>query len=1269
MNKSLALLMIFLFATTFILHAQFGNPPQGFDAVFIEDIGVECFWGIYTPNEAWIGYNDGTNSNSPGMVTPGTFYTAIRFDTTSLSSYNNWYLTGFQFFPKKETLDSETTFMVWKDTNAHFLVHEQVLENLMWNEWNTIEMDSSVIVNADKELWVGFMVTQPDGEDAIGHDYGPAISGYGDLVSFDGASWESLSLSYGLDFNYNLQILVEEDPDSQVITNPGHSKSEFLGVNIYRDGNLVNGTLIEPGVTEYLDPFFEPGTWIYTAKAVYDIGLSDPTPEIEVIIPGAPVVSVSPESLNEVHENPFQTTTQELIISNTGDEPLEWEIAIDFGNEKSISQKTETKECKGFLVGSQNNDVGVWSIVEPTSAVYFSNEEPVTINIRNNGNETQVEIPWEVSYSGPTGNGNFSGTWTGSLASGESVDYTLTETVDMSVFGQYEFEACTQLSGDENPDNDCKYKSVFCDEGSLCTEDLYSSGCDYGDGLISWHLANVDVPDIPCSGNPEWYHDYTDQVHQLQAGQSYTLTVKAGYEDTNFDVWIDWNDDLMLTDDELLLNDVTCENANQPYSFSFTIPGLAPDGIHVLRFRTNWIDFVTDPCATYSYGNCCDFGVITEGGNPVDGWLSVDQTFGTILPGESETVEVTFNSENLNAGVYQADILVESNDMVSPMVVVPASLDAIQPSSPLIFYETFEEYAAGGPLVQQAMAQGNDYWTTLNNLPGGAEDPLVTYDAGVGITGLIVEEGNEPVLDFGEAYIDGLYNIEFSFKKEYNQKGTVSILQKFDNIVLESGLQIDFVNNGLALVHAGEENALEISVNPYRWYRLRCEVDLDNDLARLFINDEFKIEWQWSPGAFGNGNLNQLTALYFSGDESGGTQILYDHIIIVEGEWPEFIPPNNLQSGWAPGCDGFFMTWDYPGYFSPQWITYSNEEISNSVGTNQEINFDVAARWEPNDLAGFHNGAVSKINFVPGEPDDMCTYSLRIWQGGNNNPVLIYDEELSNVVSDEWNEVELASPVSFDHTEELWIGFNCNTTAGYPAGCDDGPQAEGYGNMMFWEGEWVTLSSLSSSLTYNWAIQGFIEIDLDGFKSTKQLTIPGSRNKNQGNLHRNPESFDQPAITDNLRNNADFQGFNFYFRDMDYSYPWELWATGLQVPEYCAEWPLSDYWFRYYVTAEYVWNDMIIESGRSFHWDEAESIEEFDGAIKIWPNPVKDNLCIESISRIVQVEIFNISGLKIFAENLSGNNLQINTSQFPPGIYTLQLKTEKGMLVRKVVVN
>ncbi len=58
-------------------------------------------------------------------------------------------------------------------------------------------------------------------------------------------------------------------------------------------------------------------------------------------------------------------------------------------------------------------------------------------------------------------------------------------------------------------------------------------------------------------------------------------------------------------------------------------------------------------------------------------WLSINITSGIILPGDSNKVIVTVNSSGLPNAVYQANIVINSNDPVNPQVVVPVTLDVI----------------------------------------------------------------------------------------------------------------------------------------------------------------------------------------------------------------------------------------------------------------------------------------------------------------------------------------------------------------------------------------------------------------------------------------------------------------------------------------------------------------------------------------------------------------------------------------------------------------
>jgi len=55
-------------------------------------------------------------------------------------------------------------------------------------------------------------------------------------------------------------------------------------------------------------------------------------------------------------------------------------------------------------------------------------------------------------------------------------------------------------------------------------------------------------------------------------------------------------------------------------------------------------------------------------------WLSVDPASGTVMPGESMDLTVTFNATGLDVGEYETNIIIECNDPDEPTVIIPARL-------------------------------------------------------------------------------------------------------------------------------------------------------------------------------------------------------------------------------------------------------------------------------------------------------------------------------------------------------------------------------------------------------------------------------------------------------------------------------------------------------------------------------------------------------------------------------------------------------------------
>ncbi|MEI6455522.1 MAG: T9SS type A sorting domain-containing protein [bacterium] len=74
-------------------------------------------------------------------------------------------------------------------------------------------------------------------------------------------------------------------------------------------------------------------------------------------------------------------------------------------------------------------------------------------------------------------------------------------------------------------------------------------------------------------------------------------------------------------------------------------------------------------------------------------------------------------------------------------------------------------------------------------------------------------------------------------------------------------------------------------------------------------------------------------------------------------------------------------------------------------------------------------------------------------------------------------------------------------------------------------------------------------------------------------------------------------------------------------------------------------------------------------SVKVYPNPVVDQLNIESSVNIQEIRIINLVGQAVLIQNSDANIMTINTSDLKSGIYNLKLKMADGYINKKIVVN
>ena len=87
-----------------------------------------------------------------------------------------------------------------------------------------------------------------------------------------------------------------------------------------------------------------------------------------------------------------------------------------------------------------------------------------------------------------------------------------------------------------------------------------------------------------------------------------------------------------------------------------------------------------------------------------------------------------------------------------------------------------------------------------------------------------------------------------------------------------------------------------------------------------------------------------------------------------------------------------------------------------------------------------------------------------------------------------------------------------------------------------------------------------------------------------------------------------------------------------------------------------------------FEYDGVSVKENDANAMRIYPNPVKDNLTITA-EAMTRITITNTLGQVMYDEEVVSDNQEINVSQYKAGVYVVRIATETGVIVERVVVN
>ena len=255
-------------------------------------------------------------------------------------------------------------------------------------------------------------------------------------------------------------------------------------------------------------------------------------------------------------------------------------------------------------------DIGVASIDAPQTGEGLSETEDIIITVENFGTEELMNFDVSYLYEGNT----VTEVVPGPVSFGEQLSYTFNDQGDFSEGGVHYVTAYTSQANDSDLSNDTSYRTV------LNSDCIPSGTCSGGHDIQLFQLGSINN-ESACSENG--YGDYVGMSTELFTNSTNDLTISTGYGNQFVKVWIDFNDNFVFDEDEVVVDNFEIADGQNAGSYtetmSLSIPNGATLGEHLMRAKLSWLIPIGDDEA------CSD---IAESGEIEDYMVNILQFVG-----------------------------------------------------------------------------------------------------------------------------------------------------------------------------------------------------------------------------------------------------------------------------------------------------------------------------------------------------------------------------------------------------------------------------------------------------------------------------------------------------------------------------------------------------------------------------------------------------------------------------------------------------------------
>jgi PKD repeat protein len=159
-----------------------------------------------------------------------------------------------------------------------------------------------------------------------------------------------------------------------------------------------------------------------------------------------------------------------------------------------------------------------------------------------------------------------------------------------------------------------------------------------------------------------------------------------------------------------------------------------------------------------------------------------------------------------------------------------------------------------------------------------------------------------------------------------------------------------------------------------------------------------------------------------------------------------------------------------------EWLHWDDGANFSAVGLTASGTFQIAKRFEPNDISSFISHQITKIRvYIRDLPSSSI---LKIWQGTNQSNLIEQVSQAFTPLANRWVVVDLNQPYLVDPSTELWFGVEYFDPGSgfFPAGIDELTEHDGKGNLVRLNisdpNNWTPLSTYT--IAGEWNLQAYL---------------------------------------------------------------------------------------------------------------------------------------------------------------------------------------------------